>query len=240
MSTTTIKTDFTPGVVVAFEGADGTGKSRALQFVRRQHRFKTGKLACALAQPSDSQVGIEAKHPTRIPSAHTRALLFAADRAAVLEAEEQVLGDGGGLALRDRDAWWSSQVYQGIQWAVEIAPGESPWQVHGFAEFQAWIREINIHGRNPDLTIVLDVPVAERERRLVARGTPRAPEEARSFQRLVAAEYRRLVGEVSGTTDYGRVVLLDASGTPEQVGEACWALVRAELDRAAAAKGGAS
>ncbi|MDE2881030.1 MAG: dTMP kinase, partial [Acidobacteriota bacterium] len=77
-------------------------------------------------------------------------------------------------------------------------------------------------GFRPQLTLVLDLPVATGFSRL--KGTDRIEQEAERFHRRVREGFLRIARE-----EPGRVVVIPADQTPDKVFEAAWAAVSARL-----------
>ena len=128
------------------------------------------------------------------------------------------------LCDRYQDSTWVYQVYSRL--------GEYAGSVPGFPtvrNFQV-IDEAVRPGLIPDLTLWFDVPVEAGLARAYKRAE-QLPEDQREdrFEQK-ALDFHRRVRNGYGrryTEEQGRIVRIDASGTPDEV----WELVRSELDR---------
>lgn len=152
------------GQLIVVEGVDGAGTtthSRRLAATLRDRSVPV----CHTQEPSPGPVGCMLRQAlsgrlvtpsltggTRPPDWRTMALLFAADRMDHLETEVEPNLRDGVTVVCDR-YYHSTVAYQSV--------------AGGGAATIPWLREINVHARTPDLTIVLDVPhqvAAERRR----------------------------------------------------------------------------
>ena len=184
------------GRFVVLEGMDGAGtttQARALAGLLTGR----GREALYTREPSDGAVGAyircilrgEVDHPV---SERTLAALFAADRLAHLDAEIGPALARGVDVVCDRYTL-SSLAYQGV--------------MTGDPE---WVRQLNTHAREPDLTVLLDVPEDEALRRRSGRGEQPERYEVDATQRAVATAYRRLADDagaivLDGTWDPARL-----------------------------------
>ncbi|MGH9042269.1 MAG: dTMP kinase [Acidimicrobiia bacterium] len=192
---------------VVLEGPDGGGKSTQVQ--RLAERFRDGgREVVTTREPGATAAGaaIRAVVLGEGPiDARTEALLIAADRA---EHAAQVLRpalERGAVVVSDRYIP-SSLAYQGVARGLGVDEIErlSAWATGGLA---------------PDLVIVLDVPADVGASRR-AGPQDRMEREDATFRRAVRQAYLDLAPR------YGWVVV-DGTGSVEEVGEAVWAEVRA-------------
>ncbi|MEA3201507.1 MAG: dTMP kinase [Thermoplasmata archaeon] len=199
------------GLLVTFEGIDGSGKSTALRAVAQQLRA-AGHDAREHAEPTPTWLGESVRRALREhANPWSVALLFMADHAEHVLAVERELAEGA-LVLSDR---WSDSTfaYQGA--------------VLGTPAFDAvrWLRETErAFDRAPDLTLLFDLPVEEALRRVGARGQAIEAFERRDLLEKVRANYLRLAKE-----EPRRFVGLDAAGAPDAVARDA---ARHVLDRA--------
>lgn len=207
----------TPKFIV-LEGIDGAGTTtQAARLVARLR--KDGVVARTTREPSDGPVGTMIRQVLtgRIvgagglaPGWATMALLFAADRMDHVEAEIEPFLAQGGTVVSDRyDA--SSLAYQSVS------------SGRGGPDAVEWIRSLNRNARRPDLTVVLDVAPELAAARRESRGDAAQMYEQSEVQRALSAFYKQLPSHLPGD----RVVLVDGSGTPEEVSERVYAAVRA-------------
>jgi dTMP kinase len=202
------------GRFVVIEGIDGSGTTT--QVARLAERLRAARIAVrATREPSDGPIGTLVRQVLtgrvvvpggRAPGWATMALLFAADRMDHVESEIEPFASEGGVVLSDRyDA--SSLAYQSVSSGADAR------------EALEWIRSLNRYVRRPDLTIVLDVlPDVAADRR-AQRGEAAQLYEQSEVQRALAAFYRDLPRHLPED----RIVVLDASGSVEQVHARVWA-----------------
>jgi dTMP kinase len=202
------------GRFVVLEGIDGAGTTTHVG--RLSERLRAMRVPVrATREPSDGPVGVLIRQVLtgrvivpggRAPGWATMALLFAADRMDHVESEIEPFIADGGVMLSDRyDA--SSLAYQSISSGADSK------------EAVEWIRSLNRYVRRPDLTIVLDVPPETASERRLFRGEAAQLYEQNEVQRALAAFYKDLARHMPKD----RVVVIDASGTVEEVHERVWA-----------------
>jgi dTMP kinase len=201
------------GCFVVLEGIDGSGTTT--QVARLAERLRAARVPVrATREPSDGPVGTLVRQVLtgrvvvpggRAPGWATMALLFAADRMDHVESEIEPFLASGGVVLSDRyDA--SSLAYQSISSGAEAR------------EAVEWIRSLNRYVRRPDLTIVLDLQSDVAAERRMRRGEAAQLYEQNEVQRALSAFYRDLAKHVPND----RVVVIDASGTIEDVHARIW------------------
>lgn len=204
----------TRGLLVTFEGGEGSGKStqidRLADFLRGE-----GHAVVTAREPGSTQVGEAVRElllqtaPEDLAPEAELALFLAARAQLTAEVVRPALA-AGKVVLLDRFGD-SSVAYQGH------GRGLDPELV---AEFNAFVT-----GRvEPDLTVLIDVPVeasAERPRERAADRIERAGE---AFHRRVRAAYREMA-----LNEPERFVVLDGTGSIEAVQSAIRELVREAL-----------
>jgi dTMP kinase len=129
------------------------------------------------------------------------ALLFAADRLDHLQREVEPLLAEGSDVVSDRYLM-SSLAYQ-----AEEADRD-------------WVALLARGVRSPDLTILLDIPVAVAAQRRLLAGRPEERYDADSYLGRVAENYRRLARATAAT------MILDGSVSRDEVAEAVSAAVQ--------------
>jgi dTMP kinase len=206
------------GRFVVLEGIDGAGTTTHVARLAEKLRSMHVPVR-ATREPSDGPVGTLVRQVLtgrvvipggRAPGWATMALLFAADRMDHVDSEIDAILAQGGVVLSDRyDA--SSLAYQ------SVSSGD------GGREAVEWIRTLNRYVRRPDLTIVLDLPPDVAADRRLYRGEAAQLYEQNEVQRALAAFYRDLAKHMPND----RVVLVDASGTVEEVHARIWAAYEA-------------
>ena len=191
---------------VALDGPDGGGKStQALALC--DHLRAHGRTVVHLREPGSSPVGESLRSLLLAPTTGallpvTEALLFSAARA---ELVERVIGpalERGDDVVAER-CFVATLAYQGLA-NTDAAK----------AVDYDWVLDLTrrVHGSHlPDAVFVLDVDVANAERRCRSRSKDRFEARGREFHERVRAAYR-LVAERDPT-----VVLLDATQRQEHV-----------------------
>jgi dTMP kinase len=195
---------------IVLEGIDGSGTTTQLDRLAR-HLERRGRRVHPTREPSAGPVGRLLREI--LLGGHRRpdgqavdglamALLFAADRRDHLTREIEPALAAGADVVSDRYLL-SSLAYQAQE-------AERDW-VAGLA------RDLRV----PDLTLLLDVPIAVAAARRRAAGRPDERYDADEVQARVAARYRELCAADP------RALILDASGSIDEV----TALVTAAVDR---------
>lgn len=191
------------GRFIVIEGIDGSGttlQTRAVAdwLTARGHRVLETR------EPSTGAIGALARQRLRVDADAapvTLALLFAADRLDHITREVEPALVAGTIVVSDRYLM-SSLAYQALDCEL------------------AWVRQINRHAPQPDLTLVLDVPAdvafARAQRRTASGGS--APErfDALALQRRLEGHYRGLHHDPG----LGPMVVVDGDRPPEVVTDA--------------------
>jgi len=195
---------------LALEGIDGSGTTTQLGRVVA-HLASRGRRAQATREPSAGPIGrllreiLLGQHrgPDGEPvDGLAMALLFAADRRDHLRREIEPALATGVDVVTDRFLL-SSLAYQ----AEEAA--------------RDWVASLAREVRRPDMTVLLDVPVAVAAQRRRAAGRPVERYDEDGLQARIAESYRRLAREDAS------VVVLDGSPPPDVVTRA----ITDEIDR---------
>lgn len=200
-----------PGIFVAFEGVEGSGKGTQIELARA-YVAERGHDVVVTREPGGTAFGDRLRGAVLDPSTGTldpraEALAFAASRAQlVADVIRPALAEGR-VVLCDRFID-SSVAYQGFARGL----GEQD-----ILTLNAWATQ----GLFPDLVVLLDL---EADAGLARAGPEpdRIEAEDRTFHTAVAEAYRRIAEEHPD-----RCVVVDATGTPQEVHER----VRAALDR---------
>ncbi len=201
------------GMFITFEGGEGAGKStmiaRAAEYFRQR-----GREVLLTREPGGTPLAEQIRKlvlgPEHEPLAPaTELLLVFAARAQHLAEKIRPALEQGKVVLCDRftDASWA---YQGGGRGQPL-------------EFIA-VLEQGVHGdRQPDLTLLLDLPVPLGLKRMQARGeVDRIEQESLAFFERVRAMYLQRARQYPQ-----RIVIIDASQEVEQV----WAAIRDVLNR---------
>lgn len=124
------------------------------------------------------------------------ALLFAADRMDHVHAVIEPALEQGRWVVCDRYVL-SSLAYQGVELGID------------------WVAEINRAAKPPDLTVYLDVPVADTQERMKSSRLTAERYESPDEQRVVREGYQQAMEEYHRR--FGRLEVVNASGPPESV-----------------------
>ena len=197
------------GRLIVLEGIDGSGTTTQTERLV-VHLRQQGRTAVSTREPSGGPIGhllrevMLGQH--RMPGGEsvdgrTMALLFAADRLDHLQREVEPLLAEGSDVVSDRYLM-SSLAYQ-----AEEADRD-------------WIALLARGVRSPDLTILLDIPVAVAAQRRLLAGRPEERYDTDSYLGRVAENYRRLARATAAT------VILDGSVSRDEVAEAVSAAVQ--------------
>ncbi len=190
---------------IVLDGLDGTGKSTQCRLLADRLRA-AGRDVVTCVDPGGTALGAHLRelllhHQGEIAPA-CEALLFLASRAQLVHEVIRPALAAGRVVISDRFLL-ANVVYQGHAAGLDVA---QLWQVGG----------LSTGGLDPDLTLVLDLPVDEA---LARRGRPadRMEDRGRAFQQRVRDGFR---AEARRRPDTVRVV--DARPVPEEVHEAVW------------------
>ncbi|MDQ1721223.1 MAG: dTMP kinase, partial [Pseudonocardiales bacterium] len=188
------------GVLIAFEGGEGAGKSSQIALLAEAIRT-TGRTVVVTHEPGATALGrqirrllLDSDEPI---SPRAEALLFAADRAQHVAGVIRPALDRGEVVITDRFVD-SSLAYQGAgrTLAVEDVKRLSRWATEELV---------------PDLTVLLDVSAElglarARRRQASSSGLDRLERETLEFHDRVRAGFRSLA-----ESDPNRYLVLDAS-----------------------------
>lgn len=210
------------GCFLTFEGPDGSGKSTQARRLADRLRSEgltvvqarepggtsTGELIRELVQHTPSQEGL---------CSEAEILLFAASRAQLTRQVILPALDSGAWVVCDRYAD-STAVYQGFGRGADL-------------EAIVAINRVATVGVEPDATFLIDVSVAEGQRRLAARRAAesdatydRMEGQAQAFHERVRAGYGVWAGRYPA-----RIALIDGERDADAVERDVWALARKKL-----------
>jgi dTMP kinase len=190
-----------PGLLIAFEGGEGSGKTTQARLISIWLR-ELGYDVVTTHEPGATKIGMRLR-ALLLDTAHTgmspkaEALMYAADRAEHVASVIAPALDRGAIVITDRYVD-SSLAYQG---AGRNLPVEE------IARFNWWATG----GRVPDLTILLDMdPIAGLSRR--TRSADRLEAEPADFHLRVRAGFRALA-----QADPSRYLVLDADRPTDEI-----------------------
>ena len=206
------------GRFVVLEGIDGCGKTTQLQALRdwlpSSGLMAPGAALLVTREPGGTALGQALRqlllHPPgeAAPEPTAELLLYAADRAQHVEQTIRPALERGDWVLSDRFAG-STAAYQGHGRGLSMA-------------LIGQLEAIATGGLAADLTLWLDVPLAESMRRRGDRPADRIEASGQAFLQRVADGFAALAGQRA----WQRV---DASQAPGQVSAACRALLEQQL-----------
>jgi dTMP kinase len=189
----------TAGLLIAFEGGDGAGKSTQVALLRTAFE-DAGRTVTVTRQPGGTALGQQIRdlvlHGGHV-SPRAEALLYAADKAHHADLVLRPALAAGQVVLTDRYTD-SAVAYQGA--GRQLGARE----VH---DLQMWA----VDGLVPDLTVIIDVSAQEGRRR---RGDvhDRLESEGDAFHEAVRAHYLAMA---EGSPE--RYVVVDGTLDPEQI-----------------------
>ncbi len=202
------------GLFITFEGTEGGGKTTQIQLLATRLR-KLGRVCKTLREPGGTPIGEEIRHTLK-HSIHNQAmtpeaelLLMNASRAQLVREVIRPALSLGEIVLCDR-FFDSTLAYQGYGRGLDT-------------EFIRRVIDFAVGETRPDLTLFLSVPVevSEGRRRTREEGKPvirdRFEEADRAFFERVETGYKSVA-----RLEPGRVKLIDATGSVEQVEGAVW------------------
>ena len=191
------------GKFISLEGGEGAGKSTLLAGLR-EYIERRGLVLVQTREPGGTAVGeavraIVLDPAQRALAAETELLLMFASRAQLVREVIEPALAAGQWVLCDRFAD-ASYAYQG---------GGRGQPVERIAELERWA----CAGLKPDLTLLLDLPVATGRARAAGRGdADRIEIEADAFFERVRASYR-----AGAAAEPQRFRVIDASQSPAAV-----------------------
>jgi len=206
-----------PGVLVTFEGVEGSGKSTQVARLR-DYLESQGRAVEVTREPGGTPIGEAIREILLDPrneamTGTAELLLYEAARAQHVAQRIRPALEAGRIVLCDRFAD-STTAYQG---AGRVLAPEVVRRLHEVATEGFW----------PDLTVVVDVPSEVGLARVTQVGPfDRLEREGLSFHQRVRAGFLRLAEE-----EPGRVKVVDGTRSIDEVAGAIRALVDALLSQ---------
>jgi len=201
---------------ITFEGGEGSGKSvQARTLYRRLSKLATPvvltyepggtplgkKLSCWLKWTKDTDI-----------TPLTELLLFNAARTQSVTEVIMPNLESGRIVISDRYAD-STTTYQGYGRGLDLAIVKN-------------INNIAIQGMNPDLTVLLDIPVEAGLARKKAKRQDRFEQEELVFHHRVREGYLKLAA-----SDPERWLIIDATQSKDKIAETIWQRVSQLLSK---------
>jgi len=197
------------GLLVTFEGLDGSGKTTQIEYFTR-HLINNGLPFVLLREPGGTVIGekirailLDKTHSSM--QAFSELLLYSASRHQLTLEKIKPALQAGQVVICDR-FYDSTTAYQGYARGLDAA----------------FIRQLNravTESLVPDLTIVLDISLEERQRRMADRALDRLENEIDSFHRKVRQGFLQIAEE-----EPRRVKILDGHRVPEILADEIWQL----------------
>jgi len=213
----------TKGLFISFEGTEGCGKSTQVELLARQLRV-LGHRVRTLREPGGTPIGEEIRHTLKhshanaAMTAEAELLLMNSSRAQLVREVIRPALDTGEIVLCDR-FYDSTTAYQGYGRELDL---EKVKTVIDFA----------VGETRPDLTLLFTVaPEISELRRAMRQSTlpfmrDRIEESDRKFFQRVDQGFAALAA-----AEPGRVKVVEASGSVENVFAKIWNLVQPALPK---------
>ena len=212
------------GLLVTFEGGEGSGKSTQLARVAARLREIHGAARIlVLREPGGTAIGEEIRGLLKSPARGqhmdpaTELLLFAANRAQLVREIIRPALAAGSVVLCDRFAD-STTVYQGVARRLDAA-------------VVATINRFAVGDRWPDVSVLLDLPAAAARARVHGRAgsapvllEDRFDAESNRFFEAVCTGYRRLAASAPD-----RFLVLDADRPADPIAAELWQRLHARF-----------
>lgn len=197
------------GKLIVFEGAEGAGKTTQLRLLAERLTAR-GVDCVAVREPGGTPVGDVIRNllldPEASISPSAEALLFMSSRAELVSRELRPRLEAGAIVIVDR-FFLSTYAYQVVGRGL---PEEDVRAANRLAT----------GGLVPDLTILLDIPVALGMQRADSRGArDRMERSGDDFHSRVSQAFNLFtsIGWQSSHPECGPIVRVDSSGTEETV-----------------------
>lgn len=193
---------------IVFEGIDGSGKST---LVRKLNEYLVSKgISCVLTrEPGGTELAEELRHiiirtDKEAPTPRTELLLYEAARAQHVDKFIQPNLDQGNWVISDR---FSASTYAFQAGGRELKDQD----IH-------WLNNFATNGLEPDLWVLLDLPITEAEKRMGKRleegqQKDRFEQEKQDFHQRVRDAYLSL------SKDKDNWLILDSTQTPDDLYE---------------------
>ena len=200
------------GLFISVEGGDGSGKSTQLENIKN-YLSENGIEYIFTREPGGTEISEKIRSiildPDNTEMADlTEAFLFAASRAQHVREKILPALEKGITVVCDRFVD-SSLAYQG--YGREL--GDVVKVINDYA----------VDGCYPDITFFLDIRPEDAMARIGERGLDRLEREDFSLHQRIYEGYKKLISE----DETGRMVPVDASGTPEEV----WNNIREKIEK---------
>ncbi len=199
------------GVLITFEGGEGTGKTTQIGLLAGRLRA-LGLVVRIVREPGGTLLGESVRDILLDPTHHhmapvTELLLYEASRSQLVKEVLATALDSGEVVLLDR-FYDSTIAYQCFARGLPRADVDAA-------------NHLATAGLTPDRTIVLDLDPAEGLRRATHGGADRLESEDLAFHQAVRDGFLAIAAE-----EPDRVFIVDATGEPAEVAERVAAALR--------------
>ena len=205
---------------VSFEGGEACGKSTQMKRLARRLE-KLGRQVLAVHEPGFTEIGLAIRElllnaaTGKAMCRETELLLFAASRAQLVRETIRPALEKGLIVLSDR-FYDSTTVYQGIGRGLDL-------------KFITALNRFVAEECRPDRTFLLDLDVALSRKRQLRRVRPvgqpdRIEQLSDEFFQRVRNGYLEIA-----RAEPGRLKVIDASGSEDQVTESIWSEINGLL-----------
>jgi len=191
-----------PGTFVSFEGCEGSGKTTQVEMLK-DYLLAHGHDVVVTREPGGTEIGECIREMLLNPGNKaiaplTEALLFAANRAQMLQEVVKPALEKGWIVVADRFVD-SSLVYQGVArgLGLEAVKNLNDWATEGI---------------EPDITIYLDLSFDDYRDRRQGQAPDRIESEPREFHENVRQAYNLLARMCPA-----RIMVLDGKVSPESI-----------------------
>ncbi len=200
------------GILITFEGLDGSGKTTQLHLLARRLRAE-GRTVVETAEPGGTRVGLAIREilldaANQALSPQSELLLYCASRAQNVEELIRPALARGSVVLSDRFTD-STLAYQGSARGLGMGTVQD-------------LDRIATGALKPDITFLLDLDVNASLARVVEPN--RMERQALAFHARVAEAYRELAA-----LEPGRIRCVDAGQPPTAVAGRIWEIVKSHV-----------
>ena len=196
---------------IVFEGGDGSGKSTQVYSLLRRLRRRDIKVLHTY-EPGGTPLGKALRHLLKsgeLMPAMSELMLFEAARAQLVDKVIQPFLDAGGVVIADRFTS-STLAYQGYGRGLNL-------------DLIRWLNREAAGGLEPDLTVLLDLPVEKALARKKS-GVDNFDDAPIDFHQNIRRGYKALAA-----ADSSRWLVLDGLRSPKDLSRDIWAKVETIL-----------
>ncbi len=204
------------GTFIVLEGIDGAGKSTQAKMLAE--KLRNDDNVYLTKEPSETSVGDFIRESvlgdnkeasiidgdTLDPKAEV--LLFTADRAEHCEKEVVPALEDGKIVISDR-FYYSTYAYQAAREGIDLE----------------WLKQVNSFAINPDLVILLDIPVKE--------GLKRIDKDPDYIERVEKIQHKARENYMDLSEEYDEIKVVDGKKSTEKVHGDIYELVKNFMEK---------